>query len=96
MAQRRDATRPPTKMRWDGTAKRAQEIDQWARNSGLLPRWQWSDGEARVLIEKPYPDSSEWVVVPVGSTIERVTPYGDEKMEEADFPLVLHVPADFE
>jgi hypothetical protein len=83
-------------MVWNGKADRADEIDKWARDSGLLPRWQWADGEqARVLVQRPFPDSAEWVVVPVGSTIERVPPHTDEKVEEADFPLRVTPPADF-
>lgn len=94
MALRRDSGRPPRRMLWDGTPERAREIDTWARDSALLPRWQWTPdgGEARVLVQRPYPDSAEWVVTPAGSVIRRIEPPKDEKMEEADWPLEVSPP----
>lgn len=66
-------------IRWDGTERRAAEIDVFTRNSALLARWQWSpllpDQEARVLVEPEEDDitrSAEWMIVPVGAVISRL------------------------
>jgi hypothetical protein len=86
--------RPKRSLVWDGTERRAQEIEAWARNSAFNTRWQYNttraalghDEVARVLIERDYPESDEWVVVPVGSTLSRS---GDDP----DEPIHLEVPA---
>ena len=90
---RRETTSPRFKV-WTGTPDRADEIGIWARTGGLVPRWQWAPGDefARVLVERDYPDSSEWVQVPVGSVIRRRQPDPDQKMEEADWPLEIALP----
>jgi hypothetical protein len=86
---RRSSSSEPRSVRWEGTPDSATRIAEWARNAALLARWQWSPGqEARVHVERPYPDSSEWVIVPVGAVIRRVAVDG---LDEKDWPLKLEV-----
>jgi hypothetical protein len=59
-------------MMWDGTQERSEEIETWARNADLMPRWFWRPGSvARLLVEREFPESASWEIVPVGSTVRR-------------------------
>lgn len=99
MAMRRNGG-PVREMIWNGKPERAAEIQEWARNAALLPRWQWSPGDeyARVLVERPFPQSAEWVPLTVGAIVRRIPPHPAapgqpaDKLEEADWPLEVRLP----
>jgi hypothetical protein len=102
-AQPRTEDGLPAMMTWDGTAQRAEQLRNWARDSAYNTRFSWAahlDQEARTLVEYPEQlnqaggvavrgQSSEWVPTPVGSVIERLSP-------DRDAPLRVHVPAPLE
>lgn len=73
---RTDDEDKPLRMKWDGTEKTAREIVVWAMNGDLITRFMWNAAlhapdEARTLVERPFPDSSEWLLTPVGTVIVR-------------------------
>lgn len=86
---RRSSASEPRSLRWDGSAQSATQLSEWTRNAALLARWQWSPGqEARVLVERDYPNSAEWVIAPVGAVVRRVAVDG---LDEKDWPLRVEV-----
>lgn len=72
---------------WTGHPRRAAEIDEYTRDSALIPRWQYNPAlhtDARMLVQPEEGDltrSAEWQIVPVGSVISRLV------RDDQDSPL---------
>jgi hypothetical protein len=80
----RDEQEKPTRMTWDGTEKRAREIEQWGRDDALLPivavtppsrdagpgtpEAQWRI-RALVPVASELGGGVQWVDVPKGAVI---------------------------
>lgn len=77
-------------MVWDGSAATAEAITAWSANSSLTVRFQCNlnlhePDQARTFVERPFPESAEWVITPVGSVITR-------RGRDEDAPLTVTPP----
>jgi hypothetical protein len=79
----------PDRVRYDGPGS-AETMDDWCRNSALLPRFQaaktvlGTKHAARVLVEPEEGDltqSAEWLIIEPGDSIYRLKP------RDGDSPL---------
>jgi len=87
---RTDDEDKPRRMTWDGTPETAHKLRVWSADESLNTRFAWisqlhTPDEARTLVQRPFPDSAEWMPTPVGSVIERLG-------REDDAPLRVILP----
>lgn len=79
----------PASMVWDGTIPTARKLIEWCRDGAGNQRFAWlpalnAPDDARVFVERPFPESASWERAPVGTRIVR-----RDETEDAPLSLVL-------
>jgi len=87
-----DRVDKPMSKVWDGYLGTAREIVAWCRDGAGNDRFAYNPNlhkpdEAKVYVERPFPDSATWEQCPVGSVIVRAD-------DTEDAPLTVLPPVE--